>query len=221
MLLVINAGSSSIKLAVFDASLAEIARGHVEEIAQGGHGVALANGLRQTGLNLPDLTAVAHRVVHGGAHLTAPCRIDASVIAKIEAGIALAPLHNSANLIGITAVTGLAPDVPQFASFDTAFHATNPDVATHYAIPEADAAIVVGGKADFAFILFAADLVREIVILRARHRMRKLVETEFLQSGNKARQLLAPEGAEYHLGRARRAGARGENQDQSCQVAAR
>ena len=136
MLLVINAGSSSIKLAVFDASLAEIARGHVEEIAQGGHGVALANGLRQTGLNLPDLTAVAHRVVHGGEALVAPCRVTEAVMAGIAACVPLAPLHNPANLTGSKVMATLAPHLPQYASFDTAFHATNPSVAVRYAIPQ-------------------------------------------------------------------------------------
>ena len=50
----------------------------------------------------------------------------------------LAPLHNPANLVGIQAVAGLAPDLPQYAAFDTAFHATNPEVATTYALPQAE-----------------------------------------------------------------------------------
>ena len=140
MLLVINAGSSSIKLAVFDSALAEVSRAQVGEISQGEHAAALQDGLQQAGVVLADLDAVAHRVVHGGAGLTAPCRLDAPVLAAIEACVPLAPLHNPANLMGIRAVATLAPDLPQYASFDTAFHATNPDVATRYAIPAADAA---------------------------------------------------------------------------------
>ena len=141
MLLVINAGSSSIKLAVFDAGLAEVARAQVAEIAQGGHASALTEGLRQAGVTVADLTAAAHRVVHGGADLTEACRVDPQVLAAIEACVPLAPLHNPANLTGIRAVAALAPHLAQFASFDTAFHATNPEVATRYAIPEADAAL--------------------------------------------------------------------------------
>lgn len=141
MLLVINAGSSSIKLAVFDVGLVELARAQVAEISEGGHAAALTDALRHAAVALGHLTAVAHRVVHGGARLTAACRVDGTVLAAIADCVPLAPLHNPANLMGIRAVAALAPDLPQFASFDTAFHATNPDVATRYAIPAADAAL--------------------------------------------------------------------------------
>ena len=141
MLLVINAGSSSIKLAVFDAGLNELARAQVSEIPAGSHAVALANGLHEAGVALRDLMAVAHRVVHGGATQTAACQVSPSVIAAIEACVPLAPLHNPANLMGIRAVAALANELPQYVSFDTAFHATNPDVATRYAIPQEDAAL--------------------------------------------------------------------------------
>lgn len=141
MLLVVNAGSSSIKLVVFDAGLVEVARAQVAEIAEGGHAAALTQGLQQAGVALADMTAAAHRVVHGGAGLTKACRVDPQVVAAIEACVPLAPLHNPANLMGMRAVAALAPDLPQYASFDTAFHATNPEVATRYAIPDADAAL--------------------------------------------------------------------------------
>lgn len=141
MLLVINRGSSSIKLAVFDADLVEVARAQISEIATGGDGGALQAGLQQAGVHLADLTAAAHRVVHGGAGLVAACRVDADVLAAIEECVPLAPLHNPANLTGIQVLAALAPDLPQYASFDTAFHATNPDVATRYAIPAADEAL--------------------------------------------------------------------------------
>ncbi|NJM84351.1 MAG: acetate kinase [Tabrizicola sp.] len=138
MLLVINAGSSSVKLAVFDPALAEVARAQVSGIAPGGHAAALAEGLAEAGVAPGDLTAVAHRVVHGGASLVAPCRIDGPVLAAIEACVPLAPLHNPANLTGIRAMAALAPGLAQFASFDTAFHATNPEVAVSYALPPAE-----------------------------------------------------------------------------------
>ena len=141
MLLVVNAGSSSLKLAVFDDTLTEIAQARAERIGTGGpadHRAALGVGLAEMGISPSDLTAAAHRVVHGGAGLTAPCRITPSVEAEIEACAALAPLHNPANLTGIRALAALAPDLPQYASFDTAFHATSPALATTYALPLAE-----------------------------------------------------------------------------------
>lgn len=141
MLLVVNAGSSSVKIAVFDADLNELARAQVAEISAGAHGAALGEALAQCGVQLGDMAAIAHRVVHGGAALTAPCQITKATLAQIAACIPLAPLHNPANLEGIQAMAVRAPGLPQFASFDTAFHATNPDVATRYSIPAADAAL--------------------------------------------------------------------------------
>lgn len=141
MLLVVNAGSSSLKLAVFDEGLQEVAQARAERIATGGaedHRAALAAGLAEMSLTAADFTAAAHRVVHGGARLTAPCRITPDVEAEIAACAALAPLHNPANLMGIRALSALAPDLPQYASFDTAFHATNPALATTYALPLAE-----------------------------------------------------------------------------------
>lgn len=141
MLLVANAGSSSLKLAVFDASLRPVAQARAERIGTGGaadHAEALRVGLAEMGLQPADLSAAAHRVVHGGAHLTGPCRITKPVLAEIEACAALAPLHNPANLMGIRALAALAPDLPQYASFDTAFHATNPALATTYGLPKSE-----------------------------------------------------------------------------------
>lgn len=151
--LVVNAGSSSIKIAVFDGGLAEVASGRVTEIggasrvevgdlrgsrAVPDHAAALAlclEALAERGWGLERLTAAAHRVVHGGAGLVAPCRVTPRVLAGIEACVPLAPLHNPANLTAMRALGRLAPEVPQYASFDTAFHATNPEVAVRYALP--------------------------------------------------------------------------------------
>lgn len=137
MILVVNAGSSSIKLAVFDGQT-KAAQAEVEGIAPGGHQAALAEGLAKADVAPNRLTAAAHRVVHGGAALTATRRITPEVMAVIEAAVPLAPLHNPANLVGIQGMAALAPGLPQYASFDTAFHATNPDVATAYALPRAE-----------------------------------------------------------------------------------
>lgn len=156
--LVVNAGSSSIKIAVFDDALAEVASGRVTEIGGASrvevgdlrgarvvpdHAAALAlclEALDERGWGLSRLTAAAHRVVHGGAAMVAPCRVTPAVLAGIEAVVPLAPLHNPANLTAMRALGRLAPELPQYASFDTGFHATNPPVAVRYALPpEAEA----------------------------------------------------------------------------------
>ena len=162
MWLIVNAGSSSLKLKVFDGER-EVAKAFVGEIGPDGHRVAMAEGLAQAGVALDRLTAAAHRVVHGGAGLTATLRVTPEVVRQIQDCIPLAPLHNPANLVGIQAVAALAPDLPQYAAFDTAFHATNPEVAVTYALPQAERA---HGLRRYGFhgISFAA-LVR---ILRAR-----------------------------------------------------
>ncbi|WP_122075754.1 acetate/propionate family kinase [Pseudophaeobacter sp. EL27] len=152
-ILVLNTGSSSVKFAVFDAQLQERISGVAEGI--GGHG-HLRIGAQKEALDLPDhgealsavldrltqkgagpdnLRALAHRVVHGGTGLTMPARITPDVRAEIQACVPLAPLHNPHALLAIDALEQLAPDLPQYASFDTAFHATAPEVANRYALP--------------------------------------------------------------------------------------
>lgn len=158
MLLVVNAGSSSVKLAVFDGDLQQVLAGSVTEIGGAGclrlgavqqdcvavdHRAALAlafKAMAQQGVGLGDLTAAAHRVVHGGEALVRPMRVTDAVIAGIEACVPLAPLHNPGNLTAILALQALAPGLPQFVSFDTAFHTSNPAVAVTYALPVAERA---------------------------------------------------------------------------------
>ncbi len=154
MILVVNAGSSSIKARIFaPGDLEEVAAASLSEIGSEGvlrvgsrrkavtttgHADALAlilGALDRAGHGASALTAAGHRVVHGGASLTAPVRIDAETRNRIADCIPLAPLHNPVNLDGIDALTALLPDLPQYASFDTAFHATNAPVSTTYAIP--------------------------------------------------------------------------------------
>ena len=140
MLLVVNAGSSSVKLAVFDAGLRQVAQARADRIGMGGaetHLAALHTGLATMGISLTALTGAAHRVVHGGAGLTVPTRITPDVVTQIEACVPLAPLHTKANLTGIHTLTRMAPDLPQYASFDTGFHRSNPEVAIRYALPVA------------------------------------------------------------------------------------
>lgn len=154
MILVLNAGSSSLKVEVFDHKLKSLIAGAVTEIGGAGeirlgdskkplsaatHAEALAAmlaALESRSISLSDLTAAAHRVVHGGTILTKPVRVTPEVIRAIAACIPLAPLHNPNNLAAIHALAEMAPDLPQFCSFGTAFHASNPDVATRYAIPQ-------------------------------------------------------------------------------------
>ncbi len=153
MLLVLNTGSSSIKIAVFDSALELLVEGNIAGVGGTGRMVlgdakqdvttkdhsdaldCLLDGLVARGIALESITGAAHRVVHGGRHLTAPTHINAETLEQIKAMIPLAPLHNPPALAGIAAVTAQLPDVPQFASFDTAFHASQPDVATTYALP--------------------------------------------------------------------------------------
>lgn len=157
-ILVVNAGSSSVKAALFgpespallalDVSeiggAARLRVGAAERVAEAtDHHAAIGLVLAECearGFPVTELAAAGHRVVHGGAALTASQFLDAATIAAIEACIPLAPLHNPHNLAAIRAMRDRAPDLPQVAVFDTAFHATNPAVATRYAIPAAEAA---------------------------------------------------------------------------------
>jgi acetate kinase len=85
--------------------------------------------------DLKELSGIGHRVVHGGEAFWKPTLIADKVVDVIREMIPLAPLHNPANLIGIEVSRKICPDVPQVAVFDTAFHQTMPPYAYHYAIP--------------------------------------------------------------------------------------
>jgi len=137
--LVINCGSSSIKGALVDAASGEtVDHFHVERIQRDGHEAALAAALPPFLASLPDHAvpaAVGHRVVHGGDRFAEPTRIDDEVLATIESLSSLAPLHNPANAAGIRAARRQLPELLHVAVFDTAFHATLPRRARHYALP--------------------------------------------------------------------------------------
>jgi acetate kinase len=161
-ILVLNAGSSSIKFSLFSENpLALLAGGQMAAIhtepkfvarnAAGkplaekrwpaqklGHEGALAHivdWLKSTYGSEHRLAAVGHRVVHGGADYAAPVRVDAAVLAKLERLIPLAPLHQPHNLSPIRALLERSPDLPQVACFDTAMHRSNPPVAQMFALP--------------------------------------------------------------------------------------
>ncbi|QOR71688.1 acetate kinase [Ruania alkalisoli] len=160
--LVINAGSSSLKYQVVDAaSGTALASGLAERVGQTGavghlrhevgedvherelplpdHGAAMA-AMREAfeafgpELASANLMAVGHRVVQGGPEFSASVRIDAEVVAAIEDVSDLAPLHNPPNLAGIRAAQATFGDLPQVAVFDTAFHRSMPAHAATYAL---------------------------------------------------------------------------------------
>ncbi len=84
---------------------------------------------------LAELTAIGHRIVHGGSEFCAPLRLDTAVLAKLEALVPLAPLHQSYGLAPVRALEEMRPRLPQVACFDTAFHATQPAVAQTFPLP--------------------------------------------------------------------------------------
>jgi acetate kinase len=96
----------------------------------------VVESLQAAGHHPCELAAVGHRVVHGGERFQQATRVDDDLLEAIRALTPLAPLHNPANLMGIEVMQGLAPQTPQFAVFDTAFHQTMPPEAYRYALPE-------------------------------------------------------------------------------------
>ena len=134
--LTVNAGSSSLRLAAFvekGEALSLLASGHFPDV-QNDLAEILRAFLKDHGIE--EVAVVAHRIVHGGSRLTAPCVLDDEVEAEIERLIPLAPLHNPPAVAGIRACRVLfGADVPQVAVFDTAFYADLPEAARTYAIP--------------------------------------------------------------------------------------
>lgn len=158
--LVINSGSSSVKFQVVDVEQADgVLHGIVERIGESDATVAVTHRgettertleiadhdaalktafatMAEAGLSLTDagVTAVGHRVVHGGTVFSEPTLIDDDVVATVDRLSALAPLHNPANVKGIEVARRELPDVPQVAVFDTAFFHALPAAASTYAI---------------------------------------------------------------------------------------
>ena len=164
-ILVINAGSSSLKYQLIDMETEEVmAKGLCERIGIDGHlkHSPLVGGKPVFNEDVPmpthseaiaaviekltspeygvvgsmkEIDAVGHRVVHGGEKFANSVKIDDSVMAAIEECIPFAPLHNPANITGIKACRDVMGDVPMVAVFDTAFHQTMPGKAYMYAVP--------------------------------------------------------------------------------------
>jgi acetate kinase len=136
--LVLNCGSSSIKFALYDALALPLPREPLWSGKVEGAGRDALQGVRalvekRTGGRLP--TAIAHRVVHGGSRYTAPVRIDREVLAQLQSYIPLAPLHQPYALQAIEVLFAEAPQLPQIACFDTAFHSTLPPVEQMFPLP--------------------------------------------------------------------------------------
>ena len=162
-ILIINAGSSSLKYQFMESEGGEVfAKGLCERIGIDGRLTHKVPGRENVVREIPmpthneaiqsvldimvdpqygviastdEIAAVGHRVLHGGAAFTESCIIDDACIAAIEKCIPLGPLHNPANLMGIRACQAIMPNTPQVAVFDTAFHMTMPPKAYIYAIP--------------------------------------------------------------------------------------
>jgi acetate kinase len=131
-ILVVNAGSSSLKLAVLEDGC----RRAVRELPAPGAVVDTDQLTRALG-ELGPVDAVGHRIVHGGERYLTAVEIDGSVLARLWELADLAPLHQAKSLAALEAVSGLMPDCRAVACFDTAFHATLPPAAATYALPRA------------------------------------------------------------------------------------
>jgi acetate kinase len=130
-ILVVNAGSSTLKLAVLDDGDLVVGSSTIDPWAGADDTASIKDFLEQ---NEP-VDAVGHRIVHGGARFGEPARLTPEVQAALEELTDLAPLHQPRALAGITAVNSALPGVPMVGCFDTAFHRSMPAAATIYALP--------------------------------------------------------------------------------------
>jgi acetate kinase len=158
-ILVINSGSSSIKFQLIDAETeAEVLKGLAQKLGSPDAWIEFKFHGQKSKVDLPNanhadalgalfkfmdkndltetITAVGHRVAHGGELFTHPTLVSPQVLEQIKSLIPLAPLHNPASVLGIEAITKINPNLPQVAVFDTAFHATMPPEAYRYSVPE-------------------------------------------------------------------------------------
>ena len=135
--LVLNAGSSSLKYRVVDGADGTVVGGTVERVDESGWSGAfeeVSTALDGAGVREQDLLGIGHRVVHGGERYTDATVIDDDVLAGIEELVALAPLHNPPALAGIRATREAFPELAQVAVFDTAYFADLPTAAATYAV---------------------------------------------------------------------------------------
>lgn len=142
--LTVNAGSSSLKYALFARSSdlsSPLLRGQVEGLGSGPQALTHAQALSRVLAEVRALgrgvkvAVVGHRVVHGGTRFVAPARVDDEALQALQALAPLAPLHQPHNLSCIRAAQAAFPGVPQVACFDTAFHRGQPAVHQRFALP--------------------------------------------------------------------------------------
>jgi len=132
-ILVVNAGSSSLKLRLLGPDDAVI--GSADLAAPGSDVDGIARAVETAIAGFGSVAAAGHRIVHGGTRFDGPVRLDADVEAQLRALTDLAPLHQPKSLGALAAVQSVLPGTPSVACFDTAFHAAMPVEATTYAIP--------------------------------------------------------------------------------------
>ncbi|WP_433559609.1 acetate/propionate family kinase [Pseudonocardia xinjiangensis] len=130
--LVVNAGSSTVKVRLLDAHDALVHRVDLPADRGRPQPGALEEAIGELGA----IDAVGHRVVHGGQVFRGPVRVDDAVLDELDRLTALAPLHQPPALAAMRATRAALPDVPAVACFDTAFHATLPAAASTYAVPQ-------------------------------------------------------------------------------------
>lgn len=210
LILIINAGSSSVKCALMaidaQGSVQECARGQVDgigrdaefsmrfadghkdvkEVMSSGtktsHKEALGLILKTVddiyGLNA--LVGAGHRIVHGGPNFINPSILDAAAIAELKKLIPLAPLHQPHNLAAIESLRELLPELPQIGCFDTAFHATIPDIARNFALPKA---LTEKGIRRYGFHGISYHYIAEAFAARDKERARGRVIVAHLGNG--------------------------------------
>jgi acetate kinase len=132
-ILAVNAGSSSLKLALLEDD-ERVLSAHELRADAGGFD---RRALRALLADLDGIDATGHRIVHGGESFREPVLIDAAALERLHALVELAPLHQPKSLAALEAVRAALPGVPAVACFDTAFHATLPPAASTYALPAA------------------------------------------------------------------------------------
>lgn len=131
-ILVVDAGSSSLRLTVLDSDGREQAAKHLTQAPGPGTADTIADFLRD---EAPPVGAAGHRIVHGGPRLLGPTVVDDDVRAELDRTAGLAPLHVPPALVALDATRALLPDVPHVACLDTAFHADLPPAARTYGLP--------------------------------------------------------------------------------------
>ncbi|QIG50206.1 acetate kinase [Nordella sp. HKS 07] len=136
-ILVVNAGSSTLKFATFERAAGALKLRFKDQVEGTGDDAlqALFVRLAQKGIEVGQLTGAGHRIVHGGTEFSQPVIVDDTIEAKLNALRPLAPLHQPYGLDALRAMRERAPNVPQVACFDTAFHATQPEIATRFPLP--------------------------------------------------------------------------------------